>query len=1408
MLCEAWDDATETWNCPLCSTSFSHKGNLSRHVKNVHQENLLSMKQGISRCSASYKNLCYACGICSEHFESRKQVLEHRANSHIISHDFSPVQSSHNQQTSYHRLYFDPMTTESMDDAFYKADSEIFHLFQSILGGSESDGYYKTCFLMTVEMYKTDGYGHITTVESFAFRSQLFLLRFFTDIKREIALSLGDIERSVEEFLFRGSGWRILQPLFIDVQTFACFPLAGGSCNLHIACHLRGKGISIDQNSLLLQGKEKEGLCLYYAIAAFFCGKTNVAQLDSFIQVWGKPAGPNVSLQDIHLVEEAWKALNISINVVYRDEQGRMLPVRSSPRVDAENEIVLLLFHVSPNSSLCHYALVEDPSNFFSRRTVWGKGEKARCYKKHICWNCANIFGDKEILLRHKSFCHQNNCQRVEMPSRGEKISFTEENEESQSVRRRTFKSGLMLFYDFECLQIKKDVTCRCEQIVRDRTLSQQREEEQWKGLSHEEKMEFIADRLMEEGEEERRDWEEIWYENRCKRKKVEDDGPLTKKIARLELSYLRLQRKREKKELWERQKERQKICRHKTHFVADHVPFSYCMVLIDREGKIHYEKTYVGMDAAENFVGSVLKISDRFLPSLLTPGQPMKNKTENEIKKLKRTKICYLCFEFMEETHRVIDHDHLTGEILGIAHSTCNLARREQCRITSFCHNFQGYDSHLLIRDFNKHPKVKTINAIPLNTERFKCFTINNRIHFLDSYAFLPDSLASIVNNMKASGENKFSFISRMTDGSERQKQLLLRKGVFPYSFLTSLERVKSSYCLPSRKEFYNELTGEEIKEEDYIHAQTVWKEFNCITMEDYTKLYVRCDVYQMAEAVIDFRNNVWREFGLDICQYLSLPMLAKDIMLKITRAEMELIHDHEMSNLIQKNIRGGLSFINTRKVERDENLILLYVDANNLYGKAMTFPLPLRDFQWMEEEEINSFNPETHANEGKGWGYILEVDLEYPEHLHLEHNSFPLAPHSLRVASEDLSEYARACLYDLYHCSRPKSEKLSSTMNFRHKYVLHSLNLRLYLRLGLKLKKIHRGIKFYQEEFIRPYIEMCTQKRKEAPTESLKNMYKLLANSLYGKLIEGVASRMNCVFNRGDREKAMKTASSPLFKGSLICDQDLTISFLKKKVLRMRQNWAVGFSVLELSKYVMQDLFYNVIRPSLGKRNVSVVMSDTDSFLLAVKAHCEDEVMKKLSSVMDFSNYEKSHFLYDKSRAKDLGLLKNEMPHASIKQFIGLKSKTYIIETDCSSSSCSDFLIKAKGVPNAFRKKLPIESMGKCLKYVPPSPTSVIVPKSCPEKGRKKIQRYIQKGQGEGTHEIQYFALQSKKHVNHLVKGRKLAFSAYDDKRYLMCPIHSAPYGSVLIQQGERDKKEEDQWPCYFCQHPDILV
>ena len=198
----------------------------------------------------------------------------------------------------------------------------------------------------------------------------------------------------------------------------------------------------------------------------------------------------------------------------------------------------------------------------------------------------------------------------------------------------------------------------------------------------------------------------------------------------------------------------------------------------------------------------------------------------------------------------------------------------------------------------------------------------------------------------------------------------------------------------------------------------------------------------------------------------------------LKMTDIKLELMTDIDMFLFIEKGMRGGISYIANRygkannkyMKEYDEKApskYIMYLDANNLYGWAMSQYLPIGGFRWMTKSQINKTDLTLYKEDSKK-GLILEVDLKYPEKLHNIHNDYPLGPEKVKVTKDMLSDYCIK-IAKKYNISTGLVHKLIPTLNKKEKYVLHYRNLQLYTDLGLKITRVHRVLEFNQSPWLR---------------------------------------------------------------------------------------------------------------------------------------------------------------------------------------------------------------------------------------------------------------------------------------------------------------------------------------------------
>ena len=168
-----------------------------------------------------------------------------------------------------------------------------------------------------------------------------------------------------------------------------------------------------------------------------------------------------------------------------------------------------------------------------------------------------------------------------------------------------------------------------------------------------------------------------------------------------------------------------------------------------------------------------------------------------------------------------------------------------------------------------------------------------------------------------------------------------------------------------------------------------------------------------------------------------------------------------------------------------------LQYLDANNLYGWAMSQPMPTGGFQWIDYTDQILETPADADH-----GFILEVDLDYPTSLHQKHNDYPLAPEKLTITKDQMSPYQQKLIDELGVSM--SCEKLVPNLQPKIRYVLHYRNLQLYLKLGMKLEKVHKVLSFHQTPWMAPYIAKNTELRKLAKNDFEKDFFKLMNNAV----------------------------------------------------------------------------------------------------------------------------------------------------------------------------------------------------------------------------------------------------------------------------------------------------------------------
>ena len=801
-------------------------------------------------------------------------------------------------------------------------------------------------------------------------------------------------------------------------------------------------------------------------------------------------------------------------------------------------------------------------------------------------------------------------------------------------------------------------------------------------------------------------------------------------------------------------------LCSHETTILNEQEPTCYSLVFVDREKNIVFQRTEVAEDVMPLFFQALDDAQDLLLPQLQAAKQQMVWTSADEAL-YRNAKFCHICKEeFKSPRDKVRDHCHKTGRWLGPAHYKCNVERRVKTNLLYYMHNFSGYDSHFVVKYYRQLlGREKRVKGLAYNGQKFRTLDIG-RVSFVDSLSLLDASLGELVSDLVKEGHNFPILEASGIYETEEQRELLIRsKGIYPYEYIKSYETLLEQN-LPPIESFYSILKDESVSETDFKQAQDTFQAFKCRDLRDYTKLYCHLDTLQLAEVMLEFMHEVERDFGLCSTNYISLPQLSFDAMLKTTKVELDYIPDQEMTLLFENSIRGGVSYVNVRHVDVEkEGGIIEYYDANNLYGKAQMEFLPMGNYRWLSQAEIKQFDDiqvlmRKPKDDPKGW--VFEVDLEYPDELKKSrmHQNMPLAPEHLQIFFPDLSQYSKECLdvtSGKKSNDRYTSSKLCGTFYDKKRYLVHYRNLQFYLKHGLRLTKIHRVIEFDQGNFCKEYIDFTAKKRATSKSDFKKRMAKLLANANFGKWLQNVRKYID-VKIVSKETTAAKWINSPRFISSRQLSPDLIAIFLKKKKVVLDRKYSIGFSILEISKLIMYEYFYEVIVPRFGEKNVDIILSDTDSFLLHIRNHTREQAREKMSDVMDYSNLAKNDTFYDAGRAKVPGYLKTETPTSRITECVAPKSKCYAFRSvpDDANSKEQSVEKKCKGITKSRIKKMKIDSYRECVQNMTVVKTQIA-------------------------------RLQSKNHNIQTILQNKVSLSSFCDKRYLLhCGKHSLPYQS----------------------------
>ena len=1021
-------------------------------------------------------------------------------------------------------------------------------------------------------MKRTDAQG-FTTIKRFAFHSigQKLILES-TDVNEIYQEMADEIEEEIQKVQqAEGSGWIFVEIENLTLHTCTYDPLRAGSY-INLPKELKGK------NAIINMKNEGDKCFLWCVLRALYPTDKHAERIDKHLKSKEYTLNMDgitypVDFRGIDKFEK--QNPEISITVLGYNEDEKVYPLKLSKYTGCEHDIILLLIKDGNNS---HYCLVKNISALLYSQINKHKE------KRHFCLNCFNGFNTPESLNKHKEYCYNNKCVKINMPPTGSFLEF------KNFVHSE--KAPFAIYADFESLIKPLDV---CD---------------------------------------------------------PDPNKSYTKKYQK-------------------------------------HEPVSFCYYIKSFDESVYKSKlrSYIktreqDADAMDTFI-NWLESDVREIANL--ENKDMIFTPENE-KEFINALTCWICGEEMGND-RVRDHCHFTGKFRGAACNSCNLKLRRQNNISVFFHNLSGYDSHLFIKKLGTPEEKENIDCIPNNQENYISFSktiitgqyenkkgeIKDKtfkIIFKDSLKFMSSSLGALVSNLPKNG---FKNILRYF--SKEQSEILKQKGFYPYEYMDKVERFNDT-TPPPRKAFYSKLSGSGITKTDYKHVWNVWKTFNMKNFKDYHELYNITDVLLLADVFENFRDLCLKIYKLDPVYYFTAPGLAWDACLKMTDIQLELLSDVNILLMFEKGIRGGISIISNRYGEANNKYMkdydknkdskyLMYLDANNLYGCAMSEKLPTHGFKWLTSGEMNNLFNNQIVQEWERIPCILEVDLKYPENLHDLHNDYPLCPERVECKN--------------------KVEKLIPNLRDKKNYVIHYKNLMQCISLGIELTKIHRGIRFVESDFMKLYIDTNTNLRTQAKNNFEKDFFKLMNNSVFGKTMENIRNRVDVKLVNTE-EKLRKLVAKPNYETQKRFNENLVSVHMKKTSLTMNKPVYLGMCILELSKTLMFDFHYKYIKQKYGD-NAKLLFTDTDSFLYEIKT---DDFYKDISGDVrdrfDTSDYPENHpsGIPTGINKKVLGMFKDEVAGKIITEFVGLRAKLYSFKMEDGKENK-----RCKGVKKQVVKK-----------------------------------------------------------------------------------------------------------------------
>ena len=514
--------------------------------------------------------------------------------------------------------------------------------------------------------------------------------------------------------------------------------------------------------------------------------------------------------------------------------------------------------------------------------------------------------------------------------------------------------------------------------------------------------------------------------------------------------------------------------------------------------------------------------------------------------------------------------------------------------------------------------------------------------------------------------------------------------KSWFPYEWFDSAEKLDYP-GLPDYLHWYSKLKNEYVlTRKEWEECKQTFREKGMKTFKDWLKYYNNLDVAPGLEALQKMRN-FYTGKGIDIMKdAVSIPGVSLHYLLKgaIERKAELYAPSKEAYEMLKEAVVGGPSLIFTRyhevgktrirshqyTIPREGEVItgahaklcqnILGYDANALYLSTMLREMPCgkeRVCHFTDEYQIDAVPIFTQRLKEKSWFGYAEVDIEIPNHLHQKFEEMCPFFHNKTVPTKAVPKHMKQYLRATGRKLVEKNKKLMGTLSAQ-RILLYEPLLQWYINHGAVIKRIYRTIDYEPKVIFEWFVKEVTENRRTGDVDKSKallaDIFKLLGNSGYGKLIEALERQTNVIYTKD--EKVVDRALRSAYFSDLDEIGEAYELESRKARITIRRPFQVGIAVYQLAKLRMLEFYYDFLDRYLDRKDFELIQMDTDSNYLAISGKSLEDIVKP-DMREEFEKEKKNWLAWDKWSGRTPGLFKKEFEG---ERMIALCSKCYYTE------------------------------------------------------------------------------------------------------------------------------------------------